>query len=65
MIKILGFLLQSLFMFLLTLSEDGTIIIGCTVLSIGLGGMAWASFGVNHLDIGAGVIINFQKYPKD
>jgi hypothetical protein len=43
-------------MFLLTLSDNSTLIIGCTVLSIGLGGMTWASFGVNHLDIGAGVI---------
>jgi uncharacterized membrane protein YuzA (DUF378 family) len=48
-------------MFLLTLSENSILIIGCTVLSIGLGGMTWASFGVNHLDIGAGVIGKFLK----
>ena len=42
-------------MFILTLSDDPYLIIGCTIMSIGLGGMAWSSFGVNHLDIGAGV----------
>ena len=32
-------------------------------MSIGLGGMAWASFGVNHLDIGAGVKLLFSYLP--
>ena len=29
-------------------------LIAFVTLAIGLGGMAWSSFGVNHLDIGAG-----------
>jgi ACS family sodium-dependent inorganic phosphate cotransporter len=49
-----GLVLQSIFMFMLTLSDNSNVIIGCTIMSIGLGGMPWAAFGVNHLDVGAG-----------
>ncbi len=51
-----GLVAQAFFMLIIILSTNSTEIIICLMLSVGFGGMSWASFGVNHLDIGAGVI---------
>ena len=42
-------------MFMLIFIAEPDSVITLIILAVGLGGMAWASFGVNHLDIGAGV----------
>merc|ERR1712127_1039691 len=49
-----GMLAQSLFMIIMILSNKPVEIIISLMFAVGFGGMAWASFGVNHLDIGAG-----------
>ena len=49
-----GLILQSIFMFVMIFDTSAETLIILVSLAIGLGGMAWASFGVNHLDIGAG-----------
>lgn len=49
-----GFVAQSIFMFMMTLTTSPTLLIIFVTLAIGFGGMPWSSFGVNHLDIGAG-----------
>ena len=49
-----GLVSQSFFMLIMILSNDTIEIIICLMLAVGFGGMTWASFGVNHLDIGAG-----------
>ncbi len=54
-----GFVAQSFFMLIIILSTNTTEIIICLMFAVGFGGMSWASFGVNHLDIGAGVIYTF------
>lgn len=51
-----GLLSQSFFMLIMILSTNSFEIVICLMLAVGFGGMTWASFGVNHLDIGAGVI---------
>ena len=43
-------------MFLITTILNPDAIIVLVILAVGFGGMAWASFGVNQLDIGSGVI---------
>ena len=50
-----GLVVQAIFMFIMTLSSNSTILIICITFGIGFGGLPWASFGVNHLDVGAGV----------
>jgi ACS family sodium-dependent inorganic phosphate cotransporter len=49
-----GLILQSIFMFMMVIDGSAKALIAFVTLAIGLGGMAWSSFGVNHLDIGAG-----------
>jgi ACS family sodium-dependent inorganic phosphate cotransporter len=49
-----GLIAQAFFMILTAFSTSPTTIITFAALSIGIGGMPWAAFGVNHLDIGAG-----------
>jgi hypothetical protein len=41
-------------MFIMIFDTSARALIAFVTLAIGLGGMAWSSFGVNHLDIGAG-----------
>lgn len=41
-------------MILTALSTSSASIVICSTMAIGLGGMPWSAFGVNHLDIGAG-----------
>ena len=41
-------------MFMMVIDANARALISFVTLAIGLGGMAWSSFGVNHLDIGAG-----------
>lgn len=52
---IVGFVAQCIFMLMMTFITDATTLIIFVSLAIGFGGLPWASFGVNHLDIGAGV----------
>lgn len=49
-----GLLSQSFFMLIMIMSTNSVEIVICLMLAVGFGGMTWASFGVNHLDIGAG-----------
>ncbi|KAK0396404.1 hypothetical protein QR680_001706 [Steinernema hermaphroditum] len=46
-----GFLGQGIFMLLATFSTNSVYLIVFLTLSIGLGGLPWASFSVNHLDL--------------
>ena len=57
-----GLVVQAIFMFIMTLSSNSTILIICITFGIGFGGLPWASFGVNHLDIGAGVRLTYFKF---
>jgi ACS family sodium-dependent inorganic phosphate cotransporter len=41
-------------MFILIFIFEPGSVITLIILAIGVGGMAWSAFGVNHLDIGAG-----------
>ncbi len=41
-------------MVIMALTTNVPLLIICINLSIGFGGLPWSSFGVNHLDIGAG-----------
>lgn len=49
-----GLCAQAFFMILMALTNNSILLIICINLSIGFGGLPWSSFGVNHLDIGAG-----------
>jgi len=44
-------------MLLMIITTNGIFLITSVSLAIGLGGLAWASFGVNHLDVGGGVCL--------
>ncbi|CAD6189434.1 unnamed protein product [Caenorhabditis auriculariae] len=46
-----GFLAQSLFLVIVSQTTNPTILVICISLSIGLGGVCWAGFSVNHLDL--------------
>ncbi len=48
-------------MFLITTIINKDAIVVFITLAVGFGGMAWAAFGVNQLDIGSGVIKLNQK----
>jgi hypothetical protein len=50
-----GLMAQFFFMIVMIFSVHHLPIIISLMLAVGFGGMSWASFGVNHLDIGAGV----------
>ncbi len=52
-----GLVSQGFFMFLITTIINKNAIIAFVTLAVGFGGMAWASFGVNQLDIGSGVCL--------
>lgn len=52
---VFGFTAQCIFMLMMTFIGDATTLIVFVSLAIGFGGLPWASFGVNHLDIGAQV----------
>lgn len=52
---VIGFSAQCTFMLLMTQMSDPTTLIVFVSLAVGFGGLPWASFGVNHLDIGARV----------
>jgi ACS family sodium-dependent inorganic phosphate cotransporter len=49
-----GLVAQAFFMVIMALTTNVPLLIICINLSIGFGGLPWSSFGVNHLDIGAG-----------
>lgn len=49
-----GLVAQAFFMIIMALTTNVPLLIICINLSIGFGGLPWSSFGVNHLDIGAG-----------
>lgn len=57
MFCVIGFTAQCIFMLMMAYINDPTTIIIFVSLAIGFGGLPWASFGVNHLDIGARVNI--------
>jgi MFS transporter, ACS family, solute carrier family 17 (sodium-dependent inorganic phosphate cotransporter), member 5 len=54
-VTLLALIIISLALLVATLldSQHRTLIIACIIIAIGSCGPAWASFGVNHLDIGA------------
>jgi ACS family sodium-dependent inorganic phosphate cotransporter len=52
-------------MLLMIITSNGIFLITSVSLAIGLGGLAWASFGVNHLDVGGGVLIFFSHIKFD
>jgi hypothetical protein len=47
-------------MFLITTILNPNAIIVLVISAVGIGGMAWASFGVNQLDIGSGVYLIYS-----
>jgi hypothetical protein len=51
----IGFFIQFAFMLAIVFSSNAFLVILCICLAIGFGGMVWASFVVNMLDIGGGV----------
>lgn len=46
-----GFIGQAVFLVLASLATSPTLLIGYLSVSIGLGGICWAGFSVNHLDL--------------
>ena len=58
---VIGFLVQCIFMLSIIFISSANALIVFVTIAIGFGGLPWASFGVNHLDIGARVIKTF--YP--
>lgn len=57
-----GFFLQSIFMISISNSTIHFQLTTFMSMAIGLGGMVWASFSVNLLDIGAKVIFFIDYY---
>jgi hypothetical protein len=51
-------------MLVMIMSTSSFEIVICLMFAVGFGGMTWASFGVNHLDIGAGVIYSKLTHPN-
>jgi len=49
-----GLAIQCFIMLMIPFVKNSSFLISMFVLAIGVGGMAWSSFGVNHLDIGTG-----------
>uniref|UniRef100_A0A1I7WNV1 MFS domain-containing protein n=1 Tax=Heterorhabditis bacteriophora TaxID=37862 RepID=A0A1I7WNV1_HETBA len=47
----MGFIGQTLFLLLASLTSSPAFLVGFLSLSIGLGGICWAGFSVNHLDL--------------
>lgn len=51
-----GFVGQAVFLILASLAKTPAFLVGYLSISIGLGGICWSGFSVNHLDLAPQVI---------